>query len=264
MTGEALHWHAEAWVIAPLALSAALYCFGTARLWTRAGPGRGVTFTQAALFAAGWLSAGIALVSPLADLAERIFAAHMVEHELLMAAAAPLLVAARPEPAFAWAMPRTASALAAGGSWLKRAGAVLARPAIATVMHGLAIWIWHVPALFALTATSELAHVLQHASFFLTALFFWTAMLKPTRTGSGANVFWLFATAMHTNFLGALLVLSPRVWFPVTGGFGLTALEDQQLAGLIMWVPGGLVYAGAALVAAGTWIAKSGARSSAH
>ena len=72
----------------------------------------------------------------------------------------------------------------------------------------------------------------------------------------------LFFTALHTGLLGALLALAPRLWYPANadGGmlWGLTPLEDQQLAGLVMWVPAGLVYAGAALLLAGLWIRSSG------
>jgi putative membrane protein len=261
MSGSGLHWHAEPWAVLPMTATLVIYGIGLHRLWRRAGAGRGIGYGSAAHFVAGWTVACAALFSPLAELAEQLFAAHMVVHELLMTVAAPLLVLSRPYPAFAWAVPAAASVLASGGAWLKQVFVFLCRPAIATVLHGLAIWVWHMPALFALTAGSELIHGLQHASFFGSGLLFWSAMLKPSRTGAGAGVFWLFATSMHTNFLGALLVLSPRLWYPVRGGYRLSALEDQQLGGLIMWVPGGLVYASAALLAAGTWIARSGAQS---
>ena len=77
-------------------------------------------------------------------------------------------------------------------------------------------------------------------------------------------MFYLFATALHTALLGVLLTVSKGLWYPGQGAFaasfGLTPLEDQQFAGLVMWVPAGLVYAGAALALAGFWIGRSGAR----
>ena len=78
----------------------------------------------------------------------------------------------------------------------------------------------------------------------------------------GASVMHLFVTSLHTSVLGVLLVLSPRLWYPANTGlseqWGLTPLEDQQLAGLIMWVPAGLIYGLAALLLAGLWIKASG------
>ncbi|HET6343355.1 MAG TPA: cytochrome c oxidase assembly protein, partial [Myxococcota bacterium] len=108
------------------------------------------------------------------------------------------------------------------------------------------------------------AHWLQHASFLGTALLFWWAMVgSPARQRTyGASVVHLFLTSLHTGLLGVLLVLSPRLWYPTMGSdaflWGLSPLEDQQLAGLIMWVPAGVIYAGAALALAGVWIARSG------
>jgi cytochrome c oxidase assembly factor CtaG len=107
----------------------------------------------------------------------------------------------------------------------------------------------------------------QHLSFFATALLFWWTLQENCRgvAGHGAAVGYLFATALHTSFLGILLVFSPVLWYaPSFGaaGWGLTPLEDQQLAGLIMWVPGGLIYAGAALLAARAWIMTAAERGS--
>jgi hypothetical protein len=77
----------------------------------------------------------------------------------------------------------------------------------------------------------------------------------------GAAVFYLFATSLHTGFLGILLAVARQPIYPLQTGaapeWGLTPLEDQQLAGLVMWIPAGLVYAGAALALAGLWIARS-------
>ncbi len=106
-------------------------------------------------------------------------------------------------------------------------------------------------------------HTLQHASFLGTGLLFWWALFhgREGRMGYGAAVFYLFATAMHSGALGALLTFAPSPWYPAydgaTAAWGLTPLEDQQLAGLIMWIPAGLSYlvAGLALVAA--WMRES-------
>lgn len=245
-----LHWHVEAATAIPMAAAALVYGAGVGRLWGAAGAGRGIGFGEAACFAGGMLLLAISLWSPLAALAERMFSAHMVVHEVMMAAAAPLLVWARPWGALAWALP-------AGVSRGLRPLAVLGGAFMATMLQAVVIWLWHVPALFAAATQSEALHILQHVSFIASALLFWQAMDRLSGRRAGAGVGWLFFTALHTGFLGALLLLAPRLWFPAEGGFGLSPLEDQQLAGAIMWVPGGLVYAGAALWMAGRWIARS-------
>ena len=95
----------EAWVAVPLLFSGILYVVGVLRLWTRLGLGRGVQIWQALCFACGWILLAIALVSPMHQLGERIFAVHMLEHEILMTLAAPLLVLARPVGGILWAFP---------------------------------------------------------------------------------------------------------------------------------------------------------------
>src|SRR4030095_15374246 len=114
------------------------------------------------------------LVSPLAALADRSLAVHMVQHELLMVAAAPLLVLARPLPAFAWALP--APLLHAFAAVPRAAWRRLTAPAVAWTAHALALWLWHVPALFLAALADPALHVLQHACFFISALMFCRAV----------------------------------------------------------------------------------------
>ncbi|MFL4996085.1 MAG: cytochrome c oxidase assembly protein, partial [Microvirga sp.] len=97
-------WTWNPWVTVPLAVSGSLYMIGTVQLWSRAGIGRGVRIWQALCFASGWLLLVLALVTPLHWLGERLFVAHMIEHEILMTAAAPLLIVGRPV-AMVWAFP---------------------------------------------------------------------------------------------------------------------------------------------------------------
>ena len=261
-------WTLDAWIVVPLATSIVLYGIGLLRLWRRAGLGRGVRLWQAACFAAAWLLLVAALVAPLHWLGERLFTAHMIEHEILMAVAAPLLVVARPIGAILWALPATwrrASGAAAQLGGVAAAWRWLSDPLIATIVHGVALWMWHIPALYEAALASGRLHWLQHLSFFATALLFWWSLLRgrARERGYGAAVIYLFATSLHTGFLGILLALARQPLYPVQTRtaleWGLTPLEDQQLAGLIMWVPAGLVYAAAALALAGLWIARSGA-----
>lgn len=254
-------------ILLPLLMVAMIYGTGALRLWRRSNRGRTERLQQACLFGAGWLALALALVTPLHWLSQRLFTAHMIEHELMMAVAAPLIAASAPGAALTWAMPRswrTKTGPVLHVDWLKAGWNYVSRPGVATVLHGLAIWIWHVPGLFEAALREGLLHYLQHASFLGTALLFWWVVL-PRRGGQqrlGASVMHLFLTSMHTALLGVLLVLSPRLWYPANTGiselWGLTPLEDQQLAGLVMWVPAGLVYGAAALWLAGLWIRESG------
>jgi putative membrane protein len=270
------HAHPEAWaswtfdpsILVPLLLSAALYAGGVARLWTKAGSGRGVRPWQAASFAAGWIALAGALVSPLHALGERLFTAHMIEHEIMMALAAPLIVHARPGGALLWGLPQSWRAALGGIGRLSPLRALwrgLTDPLVATVLHGLALWVWHAPALFNAALQHEALHWLQHLSFLVTALFFWWALLegKLRQRGYGAAIFYLFATALHTGFLGILLTMARTPLYEgqeAAAAWGMSPLEDQQLAGLIMWVPAGMIYAAVALVLAALWVRNSGAQ----
>jgi cytochrome c oxidase assembly factor CtaG len=256
-------WTLDLTITVPLALTALLYGLGVARLWRRAGAGHGVSFVQAMLFAAGWLAMAGALLSPLHDLSRRLFVAHMVEHETMMIVAAPLLVLSCPIGAMLWALPQ-GWRRGLGGAVRHRAfatfWAALTAPLVATTLHGVAIWGWHEPRLFQAALEIEWAHWLQHLSFFATALVFWWALISAGRARHGSAVAHLFATALHTSFLGILLVFAPHLWYApmsAASAWGLTPLEDQQLAGLVMWIPAGLIYAGAALALAASWISTS-------
>jgi putative membrane protein len=260
-------WSLEAWVAVPLMVWGVLYGVGVTRLWRRSRPGRGVRFWQAGCFALGWICLAVALVSPVHELGERLFTAHMLEHEVLMTVAAPLLVLARPVGGMLFGLP-PAWRSAVGGIGRRNPVAhlwqFLTDPLVATLVHGVAIWIWHAPVLFNAALNNPFVHGVQHVSFFGSALLFWWALRRgrARRRGYGAAVFYLFVTALHSGFLGILLAVARQPLYPGQNAaapeWGLTALEDQQLAGLIMWVPAGLVYAVATLAMVAIWIQHSG------
>ena len=243
-------WSWEPLVVILLALTALIYFGGVWRLWRAAGIGRGVGRLQLLSFTSGWLALVIALISPVDALGAILFSAHMVQHELLMLVGAPLIVIGRPLIAALWALPaRWRSPLA---QWTQRepvtnAWHALTSPLVATIVHGLALWIWHLPALYQATLRSESIHALQHTSFIVTAALFWTSLIhgRYGRIGYGAGVAYVFITGMHSGALGALLTFAPSLIYPIYGPittqWGLDALEDQQLAGLIMWVPAGII-----------------------
>lgn len=246
-----LSWAWDPLVLSLLAFLAGLYALGLGLLWRRAGVGVGLRRWEAACFAAGWLSLFAALVSPLHTLGGLLFSAHMAQHEILILVAAPLLVLGRPLVPFLWALPLEERERA--GRWARSPGfsrfwRLLTAPGSVWVIHGLALWLWHLPSLYQAALRDELLHGLQHLSFFGSAALFWWALIHGQfgRLGYGVAVLWVFTTSMHSGILGALLTFAPRLWYPIyqvrTSEWGLSALEDQQLAGLIMWIPAGAVF----------------------
>jgi putative membrane protein len=263
-------WTIDPAVLAPLAFGGLLYAVGLVRLWWSAGYGRGVGGWQAVVFCMGWIVMAVALVTPLHDESRKFFTAHMVEHELVMTVAAPLLVVSGPLPVLLWAFPRAWRrnlARAVGTMGYLLGWDILSRPLAATIVHAAAIWIWHIPAIFDAALGSEFLHWMQHLSFLVTALLFWWSVLDA-RNRSGAGVALIFVTALHTSFLGILLALARQPLFPgqarVAAAWGADPLLDQQLAGLIMWIPAGLIYVAIGLALAGLWIGQSARREAAR
>jgi putative membrane protein len=249
-------WTFEPVSIALLIASGALYWRGLTRLWHAAGTGRGVRRRDAWAFGIGWALLALALLSPLHALGEVLFSAHMAQHELLMTVAAPLLVLGKPLIPFVWALSphwRRVTGRWANAQSIARPWGVLTHPIAAFLIHGAAIWLWHVPSLYDAAVSSEVMHAAQHATFFLTALLFWWVVFhaSPARGGTAASIGVLFGTVLHTGALGAVLTLMPRLVYSAYGAttapWGFLPIEDQQLGGLIMWVPGGLAYIIAAL-----------------
>jgi cytochrome c oxidase assembly factor CtaG len=144
---------------------------------------------------------------------------------------------------------------------------MLTTPSIAFGLHAVALWAWHLPGLYQATLASELLHSFQHASFLFTALLFWWTILGASRAeiARGRAILYLFLTALQTGALGALLTFAPSLWYPAyartTGPWGLSPLDDQQLGGLIMWIPGSLAYLVAALALLAQWLRESEKRS---
>jgi putative membrane protein len=235
-----------------LLLGAMLYVRGIVRLWRKAGVGRGIRRAEPVCFALGWATLALALFSPIDEWAEHSFAVHMVQHELLMVVAAPLIVLGRPLETFAWSAPMLARLGSLQALWHS-----LTSPVGAWSVHAVAIWIWHAPALFELALNNAGWHVAQHVSFFASALAFWWVVFAPQSRAAGAwAIAGLFTTMLHTSALGALLTFAPSVWYPLEGSppLGMTPLEDQQLGGLVMWVPGGFAYMIAGLALVRRWL----------
>jgi len=217
-------------------------------------------------FYTGWLTLAFALVSPIHELGEQLFSAHMLQHEILILLSAPLISAAHPGATMLWAFaPHHRSNV---GGWvhsMERSApiAFLTRPLVAWLLEAATLWIWHIPALYQATLTSDWVHAAQHLSFFITAVLFWSALYGVGRSAMsyGAATFYVFGTAAHCSALGALLTFSTVLWYPAyqytTQAWGLSPLQDQQLGGVIMWVPSGVVFVVVGLAVFAKWLRES-------
>ena len=166
-------WSCDPWLMAPLYVVGIGFYVGTQRLWRHAGGGRGVSYRQVAAFWTGWLVAGLAVTSPLHWLGERLFTAHMIEHELLMVVAAPLMAFARINGPLLWGLPaqlRPAAGRALNLAVVAWPWRLVSHPMSATLLHGTALWVWHAPPLYTWALESTAVQRLQHISVFATAL----------------------------------------------------------------------------------------------
>jgi putative membrane protein len=257
-----LPWTLSPELVIPLGLTLLVYAVGWMRLSRRASrpPAGGQRFL------AGWLVLTLALISPLHEAGEQSFTMHMIEHELIMLVATFLLASANAGGALAWGLPRPLRR-ALGGGWkspLTRLWRRLTEPVTATIVQAVALWGWHAPFLFDRALEHPGWHIAQHASFLVTSLLFWWAMLHPRERGSGYGVSaaCLFVTSLIGGALGALMSFSASPWYAGYAAMGMTGIgldpvADQQLAGLIMWIPGGLVHGVAALVLFYKWLKAS-------
>lgn len=251
-------WTLDPWLIVPLGLALLIYCAGWLRLSSRAA-----TPVRPARFLGGWTVLTLSLVSPLHEAGEQSFTMHMIEHELIMLVATLLLASSNAGGVLAWGLPQPLRTIL-GGSWKSPLQALwrrLTEPVTATVIQSVVMWAWHAPILFDRALESFAWHVFQHACFFVSSLLFWWAMLHPRGRGAGYGVSaaCLFVTSLIGGALGALMSFSSSPWYSDYAAMGMTGIgldptADQQLAGLVMWIPGGLVHGVAALVFFYRWL----------
>jgi putative membrane protein len=256
-----LGWTLDPLLTVPLALALLIYLVGWSRLSKRAS-----TPVRPAVFLAGWAVLALALTSPLHEAGERSFTMHMIEHELIMLVATFLLAASGAGGVLAWGLPRPLRT-SLGGSWkspLQDLWRALTEPVTATIIQAVVLWGWHAPPLFDRALDSFGWHIAQHACFFLSSLLFWWAMLNPRAraNGYGVSAACLFATSLVGGALGALMSLSSSPWYADYAAMGMTGIgldpvDDQRLAGLIMWIPGGLVHGAAAVAMFFKWLKAS-------
>jgi len=202
-------------------------------------------------YCAGVIVLLLALVSPIDALSDHyLFSVHMIQHLLLILVVSPLLILGVPAD-FAvrfLGRPRIASA-----------ERVLSNPFVSWTAAALALGLWHVPLFYNFALAHEGVHVLEHLIFLVTATMFWWPVLTSVpelRLGAGATVLYLFLASLFNSILGIIITFAPLGWYPayvhphdvlgilplIRNQWGISAVADQQLGGLLMWVPAGLIY----------------------
>jgi putative membrane protein len=198
-----------------------------------------VSPTRRRLAAAGWLIAALALVSPLCALSVSLFSARVGQHMILTLIAAPLIALGEPFAALA-------SLIAPRRGW--RPGG---RPLLAAVIFAGLLWLWHSPAAYDLTFVSTPIYWTMHVTLIGAAIWLWSELFAADGRRAVPAVAAALIAIVAMSLVGALITFSPRPLYAphavTTVAWGLSQLEDQQLGGAIMWVPGGVVFLAAAL-----------------
>jgi putative membrane protein len=230
------HLHLEPLLICVVVLFA--YTRGVQHLWLRMGVGRGVSPMRALAFCTGLLLVATALTLPM----EHTFTLHMTQHVLITIPAAYLIVFGEPLAVLVQNIPPMHRP--ALGRQMKRGNVMLGRaanPVLIWLLHTGVMWLWHVPGLYDAALRAEAVHILEHATMLAVALLYWWSVRRGSRATA---VLSLFATGVQCSILGALITFAPRTLYT-----SYAVLSDQQIAGLIMWVPAGMAYVGAGLFA---------------
>ncbi len=258
MTGSLwLAWSADPTVLIGVPLAAVLYARGLRSLERRRIHGK----PRAVAFYLGLTAMFIALASPLDALAGELFAAHMAQHMLLMFFAVPAIQIGAPVIPMTRGVPRPIRKRFLipflKSAPVRAALRNLFRPLIAWPLFIGMLLGWHVPAAYEAALRNETIHVIEHAAFIFGAYLWWWNVIDPAPLRAGlsylARVPFVFITIVPNFALGAFLTFAPSAWYPSYEAtaplYGLTALEDQEIGGVIMWVPGSFVVAAALLLA---------------
>jgi len=213
-----------------------------------------VAIWRAVSFWLGLVLIWVAVASPVAGLDHESLTVHMVQHLLLMTLAPPLIWLGAPMTPLARGLPRhfVRAVLDPMFQWppFERFGRGLAQPVVCWLAAAAALLAWHAPPAFALALQSEAWHRLEHASFLATGLLFWWPVVQASANGAKRPdwtiILYLFLATLPCDILSGFLVFCDRVVYPVYSSslrpFGLSALEDQECAGALMWICVTLVY----------------------
>jgi putative membrane protein len=237
-------WNLDPILLCALTLALLAYVFGSRHL---AKAGRPISSARQAAFLTGWSVGALALISPLCPLSVSLFSARVAQHMILALVAAPMVQLGRPGRAAAALAPRLAQSL--NQSPATRA---LRSPLASGLAFALALWFWHAPGPYDATFASPVIYWLMHLSVFAAALLVWTVLLDPRSDQVAQGLAVGGASTVQMSLLGAIITLTPHGLYSPHAitpyAWGLTQTQDQQIGGLIMWVPGCVVFLAATLI----------------
>jgi cytochrome c oxidase assembly factor CtaG len=245
-------WTFSPWFILSLLLPAGFYLRGWWQCYNRMPQRFGVRHVM--FFQAGLLALFLALASPLDVLADLLLQVHMIQHLVLMMIAPPLLWLGVPELPLLRGLPRVVLQQGMGPflAWpfLQRVGHFLAHPVVCWLAFIVSNVLWHVPGLYELALRSAFWHEVQHVCFLGTGLLFWRPVIAPwpsrSRWPRWAMIPYLLLADIQNTALSAFLLFSERLLYPTYAAvprlWGISALDDQAAAGVIMWVPGSVLF----------------------
>jgi putative membrane protein len=249
-----LSWQFETEVVVGIALAVGLYARGWIRLRRRGRGGRILRPWRAWAFGGAMVALALALLSPIGTFGSLLMSMHMIQHLLLVMIAAPLIWLGAPMLPMLWALPRPArrriGRLMHPSHPVHRFFTFLTRPGIALPIFVLTLFVWHWPTLYDAAQGRTITHDLEHFSFLAAALLYYWPLIHPTggkrRMSYGAGILYLFPAKLTGFVIGAALSMAQTPWYQTYINaprlWGMSALDDQQLAGLIMWIFGGLLY----------------------
>lgn len=248
---SSLGWNWDPWILTSLTLASLGYSCGLSRV-NKTLRRRSFGWMRTLSFGAGIAALFLALLSPFDALDDQLFSAHMVQHLILLMVAPPLLISGRPALVTLWAFPlawRRGISRLWSRTGLRRLAHWLMAPIFVWMLCSSILWFWHLPGPYGWALESEYVHALEHICFFLSSLMFWSVVLEPLgrrRLDYGSTLLFVATFGLQNGLLGALLIFSGRplygAYLPTTAAWGLTPLDDQQLAGLIMWIPASLIH----------------------
>ncbi|MCJ2179612.1 cytochrome c oxidase assembly protein [Novosphingobium album (ex Hu et al. 2023)] len=212
-------------------------------------------------FFGGLLALFIALISPVERLADHIFAVHQVEHMLLRTVAPMLLFLSRPQAAMVRGLPNGVSKFFAGTGWLRRIIDVLRFPPVATVLFLFASYFWMLPHFHDMAILDEPIHYMWHISLLVTGLLFFSVIFDrrtaPQGPGLGTRLGMFVFAALGNIVLGAFLTFKTVPLYDAYIALGhmwhVSMLTDEQTGGIIMWIPGTMMFAVSAILVIHRW-----------
>lgn len=234
-------WNFDPVLIAILILLAGLYAVAASGALRHRKIARG----NIAAFAAGWAVLSAALISPLCPLSVALFSARVAQHMIIVLIAVPLIALGRPEIVLR-SVSMGARAKIPDGRWLLDAAG-------GSASFAVALWVWHMPGPYAATFDSPVVYWIMHITMIGSASWLWMSLLDRREGKSVSAIVTGLVASTQMSLLGAVITFAPHPLYAphatTTVAWGLSQLFDQQLGGAIMWVPGGIIFLGAAMVA---------------